>query len=59
MGDRRGSASRRSSAPALKPGHDVDVLPCTRVCSYDTSEGFQPFLENAPSRRSRGAADLL
>jgi hypothetical protein len=30
---------------ALKPGHDVDVLPCTRVCSYDTSEGFQPFLE--------------
>jgi hypothetical protein len=30
---------------ALKPGHHVDVLPCTRVCSYDTSQGFQPFLE--------------
>jgi len=29
----------------LKDGHDVDALPCTRVCTFDTSTGFQPMLE--------------
>jgi len=29
----------------LKEGHDVDVLPCTRVCHIDTSSGFPPVFE--------------
>jgi hypothetical protein len=29
----------------LKKGHRVDVLPCTRVCHFDTSKGFPPTFE--------------
>jgi hypothetical protein len=29
----------------LKPGHDVNVLPCTRICHMDTSTGFPPAFE--------------
>jgi hypothetical protein len=29
----------------LKQGHDVNVLPCTRVCHMDTSTGFPPVFE--------------
>ena len=29
----------------LKKGHNVDVLPCTRVCHFDTSTGFPPTFE--------------
>ncbi|MEA3151492.1 MAG: hypothetical protein QOD56_2431, partial [Gammaproteobacteria bacterium] len=29
----------------LKKGHDVNILPCTRVCHMDTSTGFPPTFE--------------
>jgi hypothetical protein len=29
----------------LKKGHNVSVLPCTRVCHMDTSTGFPPTFE--------------
>jgi hypothetical protein len=29
----------------LKRGHNIDVLPCTRVCHMDTSTGFPPTFE--------------
>jgi hypothetical protein len=29
----------------LEKGHDVNVLPCTRICHFDTSTGFPPTFE--------------
>jgi hypothetical protein len=29
----------------LKAGHRVSVLPCTRICHFDTSTGFPPTFE--------------